>query len=58
MYDNIKYVSNMDFLLSHRCEIGRNLYPFLFSIFLNDLEEFLSEFNVYFDTIWCLVSFV
>ena len=31
--------------MSYRCTTGRNLYPFLFSIFLNDLEDFFRQLD-------------
>jgi hypothetical protein len=52
LYDNVKScIKNNDTFSSFfRCDIGvrqgENLYPFLFAIYLNDLEQFFVENNV------------
>jgi hypothetical protein len=52
LYDNVKScIKNNDkFSSFFRCDIGvrqgGNLYPFLFAIYLNDLEQFFVENDV------------
>ena len=51
MYDNIKscIMYNNESLIFFACiqcvRQGENLHPFLFSIFLNDLEDYFEELN-------------